>query len=78
MFRDLTVGNTLDGDLHAVAVRGGGEGVAALGTVAVGGGEPDVDVLAREVSRPAGEVEDERAGRRCLVAELGEPGLTPR
>ena len=37
--------------------------VAALGLVAVLGGQPDVDVLAGAMARPAGHVEDERLAR---------------
>jgi hypothetical protein len=74
---NFTVGDALHRQLDTVTVGRRGERIAALRAIAVGGGEPDVDVLPREVPRPAGQVEDERAGRRRLVAVLGQAGDPP-
>src|SRR5205807_3683024 len=52
--------------------------VAALGLVAVPSGQPDVDVLAGEVTRPIRDVEQKARHARRLMDELDELGLSPQ
>jgi hypothetical protein len=54
----LAVVQALHGQLHAAAIGRRGDRVAALGRVAVGGGQAHVDVLARQVAGPARHVQD--------------------
>ena len=79
---DLAVIQPLDGQLEPGRAGGRGDGVAALGGVAVLGGEPDVDVLAGQVAGPAGHVQDQGPGGGGLLAELGQlagqPGQSPQ
>src|SRR3712207_7604622 len=57
--RHLTVLGPLDQQVQPGVLGGGGHRVAALGRAAVLGGQPQVDVLAGQVTRPAGDVEEE-------------------
>jgi hypothetical protein len=61
--RHLSVGNHLNGKVDSPLVfRGGPNGIAALGLVPVGGGKPDVVVLAGEKRLPVGQAESESLG----------------
>ena len=80
--RHLPALEPLDGEREPRRLGRGGDRVAALGLVAVLRGEPDVDVLARQVAGPARDVEDERgrpAGLGHPLDDLrGPPGEAPR
>ena len=79
--RDLAVVEALDRQLHPVAIGGCRDGVTALRLIAVLRRQPDVDVLAGQVSLPARAVKCDRAhagrpvGHRDDVAE--QPGQSP-
>jgi hypothetical protein len=64
--RDLAVVETVDRDLEAAGGRRRGDRVRAHGRVAVLGGEPDVDVLAGDVVRPALDLDRKGARSRRL------------
>ena len=51
--RDFTIVKTLDEQFDPAVFRRRGYGAAALGLVAVLGGEPDIDMLASSVTLPA-------------------------
>ena len=72
--RHLAVVEPLDRDRHARPVGGRRDRVAALGRVAVLGGETDVDVLSRQVAGPIRDVE----GRGCGRAASRRYGRRPR
>jgi hypothetical protein len=76
--RDLAVLESFDRQRERCVLRGRGDRVRALCLVAVLGGETDVDVLAGDVSRPAGHVEDQRLGARSLDEHVGDGAEPPR
>ena len=74
--RDLAFLEALDGEREAVAGRGG-DRVAALGLVAVLGGEAHVEMLAGAVTGPAVDFELERPHPRSLLDRAGHRGGQP-
>src|SRR6478735_4353566 len=66
------------GTRWTVSSLGRRDGVAPGRRVAVGRGEPHVDVLTRQVTGPPVDVEDERHGAVGLGASFDERGLPPR
>ena len=74
---DLAVVEPLDREREEVVLRRGGDGVAALGLVAVLGGEADVHVLAGAVAGPPGQVEHDALRPRGLGHELDHAGELP-
>ena len=75
--RHLAVRDALDGEAHAAAVRGRGDRVAALRLVAVLRGQPDIDVLAGQMTWPLGHIEHEAAGPGRLGDQVDDPGDLP-
>src|SRR6516165_9179307 len=75
--RDLALIDTFDGQ-HQVRDFGRERyGVAALGLIAVLACKPNVDVLARHVARPIGDVENETLDARRLRYDLADFGGLP-
>ena len=78
---DLAVVEPLDREREEVVVGRGGDRVAALGLVAVLGGEADVHVLAGAVAGPCGQVEHDALRLRGLGHQLDHaselPGQSP-
>jgi hypothetical protein len=62
--RHLAVLQPLDGQFDVLAVGGRADRVGAAGLVAVGGREPDVEVLPGEVTGPAGHAQRDQSGGR--------------
>src|SRR5215204_3069167 len=60
-----------------LVLRGGGYGVASLGLVAIGGGQPHVDMLAGLVPLPVGNVEHQTLGSRGLGHHLNHVREAP-
>src|SRR5215510_10944199 len=56
--RNLTVVDACDGQTEQLVFRRRSDRIAPLRLVAVLGGEPDIDMLARHVSSPAGYVKE--------------------
>jgi len=77
VWRHLPVLEPLHGDQRRLA-GGGGERVRALGAVAVLGRQPDIDVLARDVTRPLRDLELEGAYARRLVDDRRHGRDAPR
>jgi hypothetical protein len=75
--RHLTSVEALHGQVQLGKLGRGGEGVAALGHVAVLGREPDDHVLAGQVSWPAWHVEDQPVDPRGLRPILQDCGAAP-
>src|ERR1700761_9342949 len=79
---NLTVRDALDGDLQAAGLRRTADRVVALRRVAVVRGQLDGNVLAWLMTRPARDLDGERAGGRGLVLRLLDgrdaPAQSPR
>ena len=75
--RHLAVVDAVDGDRDARAVGGGGDGVAPLDLIAVLGRQPHVNVLARLMTRPVGNVQHEAPNLGGLVDSINEVGDLP-
>ena len=75
--RHLAAGYPLHAQLHLVAIGRRGDRVASLHRVAVGGGQPHVDVLSGQVPRPTRHVEQQGAGAAGLVVGFGQLGDPP-
>jgi hypothetical protein len=75
--RHFPVVETLDGQRDPTLFRRRGYRVAALSLISIFGGEPDVDMLAGEVSRPHWDVEVEARDSRCFLNELYELAQLP-
>ena len=73
----LAVVQPFDEQLDQRVAGRGGHRVRALGGVAVLGGQADVNVLAREVPRPVGDVQDQPVHPRGLRPVVQHPGLQP-
>src|SRR5262249_13007238 len=75
--RDLALIDAFDGQ-HEVRDFGRRRyGIAALGLIAVLAGKPNVDVLARSVGRPFGDVQNETLDARRLRYDLADFGSLP-
>ena len=70
--RHLAVVDPLDSQLEVRVLWSGRDRVRALGLIAVLGGQADVDVLAGKVTRPAGNIEDERPRVRGLLMHVAD------
>jgi hypothetical protein len=75
--RHLTSVEALHRQVQLGNLGWGGEGVAALGHVAVLGGEADDHVLAGQVSGPAGHVEDQPVDPWRLGPVVQDHGAAP-
>ena len=75
--RDLAIVDPLDGDGDAVPIGRGRDRVAPLGLVAVLRGQPDVDVLTRQVTGPVRDLQHEASDARRLVDQLEDRGDLP-
>src|SRR6516225_3808671 len=75
--RDLALIDAFDGQ-HQVRDFGRRRyGIAALGLIAVLTPKPNVDVLARQVAWPIGDVQNETLDARCLRDDLADFGNLP-
>jgi hypothetical protein len=74
---DLAVRESFDRQRERCVLRRRGDRVGALCLVAVLGGEADVDVLAGDLSRPAGHVEDQRLRAGGLDDDVFDGGEPP-
>ena len=75
--RDLTIGQALHRDREAPVFGSRSDRVAALRLVSVLGGEANVDVLARPVAGPLGDVQDDAPDPRRLVDQLDDLAERP-
>ena len=76
--RDLAVLESFDRQRERCVLRRRGDRVRALCLVAVLGGQAHVDVLAGDVSGPAGHVEDQRLRAGRLDDHVFDGGEPPR
>jgi hypothetical protein len=64
-------------EAEMLVLRRRGDGVTALRLITILGGEPDVDVLAGEVTRPPGAAEDQAPHPRRFIEDLDYLGELP-
>ena len=75
--RHLADVEAFDDQFDRVAVRGGSDRVAALRLVAVGGGQPDIDMLPGDEGERIGRPDEEALHRRGLVEDTLDRRLLP-
>jgi hypothetical protein len=76
--RDLALVDALDGDGESAVFWRRGDGVGALGLVAVPGRQADVDVHAGQVARPVGDLDHDGRGLGGLLVALSDGPLPPQ
>jgi hypothetical protein len=74
---DLSLLEPLNREDEMLVLRRRSDGVAALRLITILGGEPDIDVLAGEVTRPPGAAEDQAPHPRRFIEDLDYLGELP-